>query len=253
LVPSVCIIVLASPNFFNRWRLLWLLMPTLFLYVALKIRLGYSLLGTGLPVTVTEIASIVISVLIVQRLTSIVSDFEDTMSKLTFRQIGLPPRLFETIDTEELYREVKRCRRYQHPLALMRVEVEDEPDSKIMNLMMQDLQNDMLQRYVQARLAKFLSEELRDIDLIAQHGNGFVIVLPEMDDQDATRLGDIMRSHATSEFGMNLRIGIGAFPKSALTLGGLLDKAQQDLQNQAELRNARDISQPSVNVASPGR
>ena len=46
-----------------------------------------------------------------------------------------------------------------------------------------ELQKSIATRFIQARLAKLLSEELRDCDLIAQHGERFVVLLPEMDQE----------------------------------------------------------------------
>jgi GGDEF domain-containing protein len=159
----------------------------------------------------------------------IVRDFEDTVAKLTFRQIGLPPRLLGSVDTEDLYREVKRSRRFQHPLSMAVIEPDVDPKTVELNAILDDLRKSIAMRFVQARLAKLLSEELRDCDLIAQHGDGFAVLLPEMTADETRRVAELLRAEAQNRLGMDLNIGVSSFPDAALTLGGLIDGAVDDL------------------------
>lgn len=231
LVPVAIGFILMAPRLFRGVRVMFLVTPILILYFVLKSLLNYPIAGSmSLPITITEIASLMVSILLAHQLAYIVTDFEDTVAKLTFRQIGLPPRLFESIDQEDLYREVKRCRRFQHPLVLMLVEPAVAPSGEHLNRVLEELQETIASRFLQARLAKLLSEELRDIDLIAQHGNGFAILLPETTREDAEKLINDMRHDAITRLGTDLKVGIGSFPDTALTLGGLLDTAAEELQ-----------------------
>ncbi len=230
LVPVSIGLLLLAPRLFAGPRIIFLIVPVLLLYFSLKMILNYPMIGEGLPITAMEIGSIAVSLLLARQLTFLVLDFEDTMTKLTFRQIGLPPRLLESVDTEELYREVKRCRRFQHPLTLMLVKPEFDGNSVQLNHVLEELHQSIASRFVQARLAKLLSEELRDIDLIAQHGNGFAILLPETSREDAEKLISVLRNDAQVRLGMDLKIGMGSFPDTALTLGGLLDTASEELE-----------------------
>jgi hypothetical protein len=229
LVPASIALLLLAPRKFSKDRLIYLVVPVLLVYFALKLGFRYPIFGAGLPITVTEVCSIVISLLLARKLAYIVLEFEETVAKLTFRHIGLPPRLYESVDTEELYREVKRCRRFQHPLVMLLVEPEADPEQVEINRLLRELQESMAARYVQARLAKLLSEELRDCDLIAQHGKGFAVLLPEMTPDEADKFAQTVCSEASDQLGMDLRVGMGSFPDSALTLGGLLDAAAEDL------------------------
>src|SRR5689334_9076043 len=125
LVPVAIGVLLIAPRLFAQDRLLLLIAPTLMVYFGLKVALHQPIIGgTALATTITELVSIVLSLLLVRQIVYIVLDFEDTITKLTFRQIGLPPRLLQSVDTEELYREVKRSRRFQHPLSMLIVEPE---------------------------------------------------------------------------------------------------------------------------------
>jgi hypothetical protein len=233
LVPVAIGVLLLAPRLFAQDRLLLLIVPTLIAYAALKIALRLPLVGGfALATTITEIVSIVLSLMLVRQIVYIVLDFEDTVAKLTFRQIGLPPRLLQSVDTEELYREVKRSRRFQHPLSMLIVEPNIDPKSIDLSAVLEDLKATIAMRFIQARLAKLLSEELRDCDLIAQHGNGFAILMPEMTASDTVRIMDTLRAESQARLGMDLRVGASSFPEGALTLGGLIDVATDSMVSQ---------------------
>jgi hypothetical protein len=234
LVPVAIAILLIAPRLFAHNRLLLLIIPTLLAYFGLKVALHYPVIGgTALATTITEIVSIVLSLLLVRQIVYIVLDFEDTITKLTFRQIGLPPRLLHSVDTEELYREVKRSRRFQHPLSMLIVEPELDPKTVDLSAVLEELKASIAMRFMQARLAKMLSEELRDCDLIAQHGNGFAVLMPETTAVDALRISDTLRAESKSRLGMDLKVGASSFPEGALTLGGLIDVATDSMVSEA--------------------
>jgi hypothetical protein len=156
-------------------------------------------------------------------------EFEDTISGIFLSHIGLPPRLFETIEHEDLYREVKRSRRFQNPLAVVAIEADFEPGDVELNQLLKDFQKSMASRFVQVRIAKLLSEELRDVDLIAQHNDGFVVLMPMTTLDEARRTSGVLEAAAKTSLGISLKTGVGTFPDTALTLGGLLEVAQDDL------------------------
>jgi GGDEF domain-containing protein len=225
LVPVAAGMLILVPRAFARRRLLIILIPTLAIYFALKVYLEYPILGQGLPLTVTELVSLLITLLLVQQVGTIVWDVEDTMDKVTFHQIGLPPRLYESADTEDLYREVKRSRRFGHPLSILFVEPDLSRERLDVNRTLIEMQKNMVERFTQARVAKMLSEELRDCDLIAAHEQGFAILLPETHQTHAVEVARRLSSRVADKLNVELNIGISGFPDAALTLGGLLDSA----------------------------
>ena len=128
---------------------LFTITPVLIAYIILKRAMGYALFERALAVTVTEITGIVLTLLIVREVLLIVRNFEDAVADITFRQLGLPPRVYETPDAEDLYREVKRSRRFKHPLSLMLVKPRFDPDRVGVNQLVLDIQRAMASRYVQ--------------------------------------------------------------------------------------------------------
>lgn len=203
--------------------------PVLIAYVVLKQLLGYTILERGLATTVTEIAGISITFLLVREVLLVLHDFEDAIDKITFRQLGLPPRVYETPDAEDLYREVKRSRRFKHPLSLLVVRPQVDTSSIPMNDLMLELQRAMSARYFQARLVKFFSEELRDTDLVAIDGENFLVLLPETGEEQAHEVLEQVRMVAYQQMGIDLDVGMASFPDKALTFTGLVDAARRNL------------------------
>ena len=249
LAPLSSAVILFAQRFFQRRRIFLLIVPMLVVFFALKVQLGYPIFNEGLPLTITEIASLLVTVLLVRQMARIVTDFEDTVSKLTFQQAGLPPRLHDSVSDEELYREVKRSRRFHHPLTLLMVVPEFATEEVELNQVLIDLQKTMAQRYMQARVAKLLSEELRDCDLIAQNSDKFAVLLPETDAEEARRVTARMMKHTADTLDVHLRIGMANFPETSLTFGGLLAAASDDLEAQNAGHRAKSRSTKSTVMA----
>jgi len=218
--------------------------------VLLKQLLGYSIVDTGLAITITELSFVLINLLLLKPLAQIIVDVEDMIAKLTFRQIGLPPRLLESIDTEELYRELKRCRRFQHPVVLLHVETDGEMNDEALKTIMKELNKSIVERYMQARVAKLLSEDLRDSDLVAQHENGFIVLMPETKSDEIDDLLEMIRHEAIEKLQTPLKIGVSSFPDEALTLGGLIQAATASMVNNDNTTSESDSTQSVSSLSS---
>lgn len=225
LIPFSIVFILLFPRLLVGKRSGYVVGGSILATLLSKQLLDYPIVDTGLAITITELSFVIINLLLLKPLAQISIDIEDMVTKLTFRQIGLPPRLLESIDTEELYRELKRCRRFQHPVVLLHVETEGEINDEALKTIMKELNKSIAQRYMQARVAKLLSEDLRDSDLIAQHENGFIVLMPETKSDEIDDLLKIIRREAVEKLQTPLKIGVSSFPDEALTLGGLIEAA----------------------------
>jgi GGDEF domain-containing protein len=203
------------------------------LYFPLKVLLGYPIAGENLPITITEILTLLATILIVRQISYGMWDFEETIQNLTFRQIGLPPRLYESLETEELYRELKRSRRLNHPLTVVVMKPDFDPTKVAIGRLLTELQRTMASRYVQARLAKILSETLRDYDLVALNGEEFVILLPEAERDSAEVFLARIHRDVLQQLDIPLRIGLAQFPAGGITLTGLVQSALEDMRSHA--------------------
>lgn len=200
------------------------------IYLLLKRATGSEILGGTLPLTITEVSSVLVTVYISHKISLYVHDFEETIANLTFKQIGLPPRLYESTDTEDLYRELKRCRRFQHPLSMLIISPKFDPKTHRPKKLLREMQDIFAARYVQARLAKLFSDGLRDTDLVVVQNNKLIALLPETAMEDARIMLENKKNQAKDELGLDFIWGLSGFPENAITLNGLMDFAQGDLE-----------------------
>ena len=229
-VPVMSIIVLIFPQFVKIFSEKIFVLLILTLFFLQKLIFGYDIAGPHLPITITEIVSIFFAYVMAKKISLIVSDFEDTVGNLTFQQIGLPPRLYETTDTEDLYREVKRCRRFQHPLALLIIQNDFDPNAIKHSKILEEMQKTFSARYAQTRLAKLYSDKVRDTDLVVIKKDEIVLLLPETSQDGAESLLNELRKIANDDLNLNLSCGMSMFPDSAVTLNGLMEMAYLDLE-----------------------
>lgn len=232
LVPIAAGLVVVLPVFTRRALFFLLMAGTLVSYAGLKFILGLPMFGAALALTITEVLAIVVSMILARQLGEAIANVETTFEDMTFRQIGLPPMFYDSATDEDLYREVKRSRRFRHPLTLLVVRPEFDAEGVQMNRLLREMQQKMAARYVNARLASLLSENLRDCDLVAIEKDEFVIVLPEMPEEEAQTIIRDMHSHVADNLGVTLRIGEAYFPNKAITLSGLISVANDQLNSQ---------------------
>jgi hypothetical protein len=231
LIPSA-ILILTIFSFFHekkKFNLFTLLIIIVFLI--LKSTFGYEVWGDALAITVFEAVCVFISLWLYQYYVHNVFEFENMVNKLTFRQLGIPPRLYVSRDAEDLYREVKRSRRFEHPLSLYLLEPVITDENIEHSIIMKDLQAMMLKRFIQAQLANIISDSIRDTDLIVQEGNGFALMFPETNADEAAKLIEYVRDAVNKQIHVDIQVGRAQFPDNAITLNGLFQEAQNRLEN----------------------
>ncbi len=228
--PLVATLIIFGPNLIQSINNKWLLLSCTVLFFILKHLAGYQILGENVPITITEICSIYITCYLANKLSMRIREFEDMIASLTFQQIGLPPKLYESTDTEDLYREVKRCRRFGHPLSLMIVKPNYDKEQINSSRILKEIQSAFASRYAQVRLTKLYSDKLRDTDLIVINDEEIIILLPETLEKDATMLQDSIKAEALSELNIDVTCGLSSFPNHSVTLNGLLNIAHQDIE-----------------------
>ena len=136
---------------------------------------------------------------------------------------------------QERYREeVNLCRRYQHPLAIMLIDLDG---FKQVNDTYGHLEGD----YLLVQLADVLRNTLRNTELIARYGGDeFVVLLPSTNLQgaiaaanrvlQAVRETRFMDTLGEPRFHITLSIGVAAYPDSTPNPVELLEKADEALE-----------------------
>jgi len=138
--------------------------------------------------------------------------------------VRLPPGVADEALLERLtVHEMTRARRYERPLTLLLVGVEDW--SAITAGRGRRGALDLL-----GTLATRLRRLLRDVDAIGMHGEGqLAILLPETPLDGALVVASRIEQVATNDVGLKVRLGASVFPDDAGTVAALMHEAEAAL------------------------
>jgi GGDEF domain-containing protein len=222
-VPLVAVLTMLVPSLRRLpvWVLLGVPIP---MYLALKAWTPHEVWGAAMPLTVTEICVIAITTLLARRVSNGVDEFESAIAHITIGQVDSLPESFAT-GQAEMYREMRRARHHQRPLALMAIGVEEESIQIALDRMVHEAQQAMMKRYVLSDVARTLCDELEDYNIIAQSNDHFLVLLPEVTSEHLSDLSGRLHSALSDRLGVTLQIGSASFPEDAVTFKSLVEKA----------------------------
>ena len=104
---------------------------------------------------VTEISAIGITILLARQVGRRVEELQEAVIELTIGGSGSGASAFN-VNQGQIYREIRRARRYHRPAALMAVCATDESMKVSLNRFIQEAQREITRKYVNARMASFL-------------------------------------------------------------------------------------------------
>lgn len=224
----VCGVLIIIFPFFYRMPFYWPTLMAMPVYFLLKIVLGYGIGGRSLPITVTEICAIGITIFLSEQVVRRLEELRKVVSSLTIDPLFRGTHTFEN-GQGQIYREIRRARHYHRPAAIMAVSVTEDSLKTSLDRLVQEAQNEITKEYTFARLANLLIEELQDTDIVAQRNNHFVALLPETNRESISDIVRRIEFAAVEKLGLNLRIGTSTFPDEAVTLERLLEQAEADM------------------------
>ena len=204
-------------------------------YLALRLTLDRStplFVGEFLFQTTTEIAVIMLAVLLSYETVHRLAVMEDLVEKVTFG--AEHPRVLRMSEAADaIKKEMLRSRRHEHPLSVMVVEPLSNALEANLQRAVQDVQRAITRRYVLGSLGRAISEETRRTDLVVRRDDAgqFVILCPETTLDGTMALTDRIRAGVTERLGIPVAFGIATFPDEALSFDELLRKAEHDLTN----------------------
>jgi hypothetical protein len=231
---ALCAMVLIGLPNLKRVPTLWLAALSLIPYLALKLQLGHTIAGQLLPITVTEMSAIVVTVLLSDAIGQRIERLRKTMTSLVVGQVGEEIQPFST-GQADIYREIRRARRHQRPLSLLAVSATEEPinlapgqaTSDIpLHRFLEEVQGDVMKKYVNTRLANLLVEEFEDTAVITQRDRHFVILLPETNAEGVADVLARLARAAEKKLRLQLKVGVSTFPDRAVTFETLLEQAE---------------------------
>ena len=217
LVPRLCKIPV--------WALL--IVPIL-AYLALVGWIMSGVWAVSPAVMATETCAIVLTIVLARSVSMGVSEFESAVTHITLGETGkLPESLLR--EQDEIYREVRRARNHQRPLALMAIRVDDKSIEAALDRMVQEAQQAMMRQYVLSGVFKTLCGELEDYNIIAKHDDHFLVLMPEATPDKLPHLIHWLRRTVARQVGVTLQIGAASLPEDALTYESLVEKAVQEM------------------------
>ena len=193
--------------------------------------------SASLTLTVTELCVITVTTLMARWVSNGVGEFEHAVARITIRQNNTLPDSFST-GQAEMYREIKRARHHQRPLALMAIGIEKTSIQVALDRMVQEVQQAMMKRYVMSDVARRLCDKLEDYDIIAQDNDHFLILLPEVASEELSDLTNQLRQTISEQMGVTLQIGTASFPKDAVTFESLVEQAVEEMGEEQEPRHS---------------
>src|SRR5262249_12689784 len=123
----------------------------------------------------------------------------------------------------EMFREVRRARRYERPLSLLALSAQGAQPPAALGRLAEEARLESLDRYVSGKLATLLDEETAGSSVIADRGEHFLVLLPESNRQEAEQVAHRIRRAAEERHGMSVRCGIASFPHQEITFDKLLE------------------------------
>ena len=235
-VPIVAALTVSIPRM--RQVPLWLLLVVpVPIFLVLKAWRGSPVWGAAMPLTVTEICVLAVTIILARWVSNGVGEFESAIAHITIGEVDMLAEPFSK-GQAAMYRELRRARHHQRPLAVMAVGVEEESVQVALDRMVQEVQQAMMKRYVLSDVAKTLCHRLEDYNVIAQTNDHFLILLPEVTQDLLPDLVSRLRQTVSEQVGVTLQIGIAAFPNDAVTFDSLVEMAVKEMNGARKLERS---------------
>jgi len=213
----------------------------LFSLIVLKRMLGYQITGAALPITVTEACALLITAFVGRLIAMGIGEFEKNAHDVLHMHFDNHTPSLDSTQTQ-LYREVRRARKFSRPLTMLAMSASNAEQASVVSHFLEEIQQRGIRKYIDARLAQVLSDSISDCDLIAYGDHRFFVLCPELTHEQSAEVVRQLIENARTELGVELSVGAASFPNEEVTLGGLLEKAEAEMQG----REAQQISTPDT-------
>jgi len=212
------------------WGIVALPIVALFVIKLLTGRLSGDL---GSSLAIIEAFMIILTTILARWVNLSLGEFENSMAQ---NILGQSEKITDTTFSGQgsVYREVRRARNHQRPLALVSIGVEEKSLEPVVEKMVREIQLSMMKQYKLQGLSKMLCEELEDCAVIVRETDRFLAVLPETKPEELPFVLDRLRQKASAQIGVELKIGVATLPNDSFTFEGLVERATLAMQNDLE-------------------
>ncbi|MBC8353565.1 MAG: hypothetical protein H8E66_16320 [Planctomycetes bacterium] len=222
---------------------------TLVAFLVSKWLLGYQILGTALPLTVTEACSLLTTASFARLIAQAMHDFESNAQQVLHMHFDSDTPELAASQTQ-LYKEVRRARRHNRPLSILALNASNATNPELLNRFIEEVQRRGIRKYIDARLAQVITSCISDCDILVYSDDCFFVMCPEIVGEEAEEVSSRLKEAVRQELGVTLNIGSASFPEQEVTLGGLLEKAIDALHGKETPTVATPQRVPSFNTAA---
>jgi hypothetical protein len=232
LVIAVTIFNIAFPRISGvpKWASIFI---PIILLLGIKFVTGELLGDQNLLLSVLEVSTIVITTFLVRWVSLPLVEFEKAITQIT---VGQPVNDTEPVLTghETIYREVRRARNHQRPMAIISVGIDEKSIVMDGDRKEQEIQFFMIEQLKLRGLSKILCSEMEDCAIIVKENNHFLAVLPETLPEETLVVMERLRRKACDELGVEIKLGKANLPKDGYTFEGLVDQANKEMRTDRE-------------------
>ena len=221
---------------------------TLATFLLVKWMLGYQIAHVALPLTVTEACSLLITASLTKLIAEAIRDFEDRAQRVLHMHFDRPVADVGASQTQ-LYREVRRARKFGRPLTVLALSASNVEDAALRAQFIEEIQRRGVRKYVASRLAQVINSCVSDCDIVAYRDNCFFVMCPEVAGDKTAQVSRRLIQAARRELGLTLNIGSATFPEEEVTLGGLLERAEDALRGKVNPAVAPPQNVPSLHTS----
>jgi hypothetical protein len=180
--------------------------------------------------SISEAVLVSLTAVLAQRVACYIYDFEKAIENITLdNNSGRVKHRTESLGN--IQDELTRSRRYNHPLSLILVEPEQVSIHPYLHRVVAQVQESMMERYVNTSLGKIISDLFRRTDLVIidDDRDRFIVLCPETEFPQAQILAERIHTLIGTQLGVEVNCGISSFPAEALTFEELVHQAEQKL------------------------
>ncbi|MFC1959480.1 sugar transferase [Chloroflexota bacterium] len=213
--------ILVFPDLGKRVELM--LLPALGFYVLGKLAFGRAE-TFSMPLVVTEILVIIITIVIARMVTLAASNIEQAIENVLLK----PARsnvLPEIEGEEKINNELFRARRFDRPVGfiLLRLDLLDGMTEQFTDKF--NMEESFRRHYVKVRIAQIAESTIYRSDVVAWSRNDLVLCLPETDMQQTLNHARKLHFLIQTRMGLSVTIGVSVFSEDGLIYRDLLDAA----------------------------
>jgi len=126
-----------------------------------------------------------------------------------------------------VYREVRRARNHQRPLALLSISVDKNSIVSSDNGSENNIKQPKKMKVIFQDLSKLLINQLEDCTIIVQNTDHFLAALPETTPGDLAFVVKRLRQKACEQMSIEIKIGAATLPEDECTFEGLFERVTQ--------------------------